>query len=198
MVGTTGDRKDLTRGPLEDMFRRASLFRRGLSHEGLELRPGPSSPSRLRREPFAALHDESRSKFRELHHPVRRKLHLTLGRVFRRRRHAGNLPAMSAETSSRIGISYRVLDAMDAPHSGRILRLRLQSGEAPSVRSLKGSQMSATSPEGVECRFRVLGFAVFGGKPSNDRFARTGRVDVQIEELDDNGPIGLQWEVVPD
>ncbi|MGB0544113.1 MAG: hypothetical protein ACPGPI_10370 [Longimicrobiales bacterium] len=105
---------------------------------------------------------------------------------------------MSAETSSRKGISYRVLDAMDAPHSGRILRLRLQSGEAPSVRSLKGSEMSATSPEGVQCRFRVLGFAIFGGKPSNDRFARTGRVDVQVEELDENGPIGLQWEVVPD
>jgi hypothetical protein len=104
---------------------------------------------------------------------------------------------MSAETSTRGGISYRVLDAMDSPHSGRILRLRLQSGEAPSVKSLKGSEMCATSPAGVECRFRVLGFALFGGKPSNDRFARTGRVDLQVEELDETGPIDLQWEVVP-
>ena len=44
---------------------------------------------------------------------------------------------------------------------------------------------------------RVLAFALFGGKPSNDRFARTGRVDLQVEELDETGPIDLQWEVVP-
>ena len=104
---------------------------------------------------------------------------------------------MSVETSTRGGISYRVLDAMDSPHTGRILRLRLQSGEAPPVKSLKGSVLRATSPAGVECRFRVLGFALFGGKPSNDRFARTGRVDLQVEELDETGPIDLQWEVVP-
>lgn len=92
------------------------------------------------------------------------------------------------------GVTFRVLDAMDAPHFGRILRLRLQSGEAPSVKSLKGSEMRAISPDGDECRFKVLGFAVFGGKPSNDRIARTGRIDLHVEELDDGGPIGLQWE----
>jgi hypothetical protein len=43
----------------------------------------------------------------------------------------------------------------------------------------------------------VLDFAVFGGKPSNDRLTRTGRIDIQVLELDENGPIGLQWEVVP-
>ena len=102
---------------------------------------------------------------------------------------------MSAETTTRSGVSYRVLDAMDAPHTGRILRLRLQSGEAPPVKSLKGAQMTATAPDGRHCSFRVLGFAVFGGKPSNERFARTGRIDVHIEELDENGPIGLRWEV---
>ena len=86
---------------------------------------------------------------------------------------------------------------MDAPHSGRILRLRLQSGEAPPVKSLKGTEMIAVSPEGAECRFRIIGFALFGGKPSNDRLARTGRVDVQVEELGDGGPVGLRWEVTP-
>ena len=101
---------------------------------------------------------------------------------------------MSAETTTRSGVSYRVLDAMDAPHTGRILRLRLQSGEAPPVKSLKGAQMTVTAPDGRHCSFRVLGFAVFGGKPSNERFARTGRIDVHIEELDENGPIGLRWE----
>jgi hypothetical protein len=104
---------------------------------------------------------------------------------------------MSPQATTRSGLSFRVLDAMDAPHFGRILRLRLQSGEAPSVKSLKGSEMRAISPEGTECRIQVLGFAVFGGKPSNERLARTGRIDVHVEELDATGPIGLRWDVVP-
>lgn len=89
---------------------------------------------------------------------------------------------------------FRVLDAMDAPHSGRILRLRLESGEPPSIKSLKGAELIARSPEGEECRFRVEGFALFGGKPSNERLARTGRVDVHVAELS-GGPVGLRWEV---
>lgn len=104
---------------------------------------------------------------------------------------------MSPEATTRSGVTFRVLDAMDAPHSGRILRLRLQSGEAPSIKSLKGSTLKAVSPDGDECRVKVLGFAAFGGKPSNERLARTGRVDVQVEELDDTGPVGLRWEVRP-
>lgn len=105
---------------------------------------------------------------------------------------------MSSEATIRSGVTFRVLDAMDAPHSGRILRLRLRSGEAPSIKSLKGSTLHATSPDGDECRIRVLGFAAFGGKPSDQRLARTGRVDVHVEELDDTGPVGLRWEVRPD
>lgn len=57
--------------------------------------------------------------------------------------------------------------------------------------------MVARSPEGDECRIRVAGFAVFGGKPSNDRLARTGRVDLHIDEMDEGGPIGLRWEISP-
>jgi hypothetical protein len=104
---------------------------------------------------------------------------------------------MSTSTGTGSGVTFRVLDAMDGPHAGRILRLRLQSGEAPSVRSLKGSELLAVSPDGKECRVRVTGFAVFGGKPSDDRLARSGRVDLHVEELDDGGPIGLKWEVRP-
>jgi hypothetical protein len=104
---------------------------------------------------------------------------------------------MSADTTTGRGLVFRVLDAMDAPHAGRILRLRLQSGEAPTIKSLKGAEMVAVSPEGDECRLRINGFALFGGKPSNDRLARTGRVDVHVEELDDGGPVGLRWEVTP-
>lgn len=102
---------------------------------------------------------------------------------------------MSAETTTSRSVTFRVLDAMDAPHSGRILRLRLQAGEAPSIKSLKGAEAVAVSPTGDECRVRIIGFAVFGGKPSNDRLARTGRVDVHVEELDGGGPIGLRWEM---
>jgi hypothetical protein len=90
---------------------------------------------------------------------------------------------------------FRVLDAMDAPHTGRILRLRLESGEPPSIKSLKGAEMVARSPDGDECRIRVEGFAVFGGKPSNERLARTGRIDLHVAELDGGGPIGLRWVV---
>ena len=104
---------------------------------------------------------------------------------------------MASETTAAGGVVFRVLDVMDAPHSGRILRLRLQSGETPSISTLKGSEMLATSAEGRRCRFRVSGFAIFGGKPSNDRLMRTGRVDVHVEELDDGGPIGLRWKITP-
>lgn len=104
---------------------------------------------------------------------------------------------MSAQTATGQGLVFRVLDAMDAPHAGRILRLRLQSGEAPSIKSLKDAEMIAEGPEGQKCRFRVTGFAVFGGKPSDDRLARTGRVDVHVDETGEDGPIGLRWEVRP-
>ncbi len=104
---------------------------------------------------------------------------------------------MSATTTSAKDVSFRVLDAMDAPLSGRILRLRLQSGEAPSIRSLKGAEMIAVSPKGARCRIRVKGFAVFGGKPSDDRLMRTGRVDLHVEEIGGDGPVGLRWEVMP-
>jgi hypothetical protein len=94
------------------------------------------------------------------------------------------------------GVTFRVLDAMDAPHSGRILRLRLQSGETPSVKTLKGARMRAVSPDGESERtVTVRGFAVFGGKPSDERLARTGRVDVHVTEEggDDDRPVSLQW-----
>ena len=104
---------------------------------------------------------------------------------------------MSPAASALSGVSFRVLDAMDAPHFGRILRLRLESGEAPPIKALKGAQLRATSVEGDSCSFTVLGFAVFGGKPSNERLARTGRIDLHIEE-NEGGPIGLQWEVTKD
>jgi hypothetical protein len=104
---------------------------------------------------------------------------------------------MTTPTATGGGVVFRVLDAMDGPHSGRILRLRLQSGEAPTIRSLRGAELVAVSPDGRRCRVRVDGFAVFGGKPTDDRLMRTGRVDLHVEELDEGGPVGLRWEVRP-
>lgn len=94
------------------------------------------------------------------------------------------------------GARFRVIDALAAPHGGRILRLRLESGAAPSVRSLKGARMKAVSPDGEEeSTVRVDGFAVFGGRPSDERLARTGRVDVHVTQEDGDVPVGLRWRV---
>jgi len=92
---------------------------------------------------------------------------------------------------------FRVLDAMNGPHGGRLLKLRFQSGEAPRTRDLKGATFRADSPDGQKsCRIRVDGFALFGGRPSDDRIHRTGRVDVHISAVDgDVGAIDLKWEV---
>jgi hypothetical protein len=92
--------------------------------------------------------------------------------------------------------TFRVLDAMDAPHGGRIIRLRLQSGEAPSIGALKAARLRATSPDGKSTTVTVRGFAVFGGKPSDERLARTGRIDLHVDE--DGPPVGLRWEIRPE
>ena len=86
---------------------------------------------------------------------------------------------------------------MEGPHGGRILRLRLESGETPAIGDLKGARLDATAPDGRTATARVRGFAVFGGIPSNDRLARTGRIDVHVEPEGEGGPIGLRWQVRP-
>lgn len=92
--------------------------------------------------------------------------------------------------------TFRVIDAFDGPHSGRILRLRLDGGDAPSVRSLKGARLRAVSPDGEERFARVDSFPLFGGRPSDERLRRTGRIDVHVTPEDaGDPPIGIQWEV---
>lgn len=66
------------------------------------------------------------------------------------------------------------------------------------MKALKGARMRAVSPDGkVERYFKVDGFAVFGGRPSDDRLSRSGRVDVHVIDEDSGGapPISLRWEV---
>ena len=102
---------------------------------------------------------------------------------------------MATNTATGRGVIFGVLDAMDAPHTGRILRLRLQSGEAPTIKKLKGATLTAKGPDGQSVPVVVRGFPTFGGKPTDDRLARTGRIDVHVDEHGDEGPIGLRWDV---
>ena len=93
--------------------------------------------------------------------------------------------------------TFRVLDAMEAPHGGRILRLRLQSGEAPSIRELKGTRLRAVSPNGRSTIVNVRGFAAFGGRPSDNRLARAGRVDIHVDQEVSGPTVGARWELRP-
>ena len=87
---------------------------------------------------------------------------------------------------------FRVIDAYDHPHGGRILRLRLGRGEALSLKELKGGAMVATSADGEETRVKVDGFALFGGKPTDSRLARSGRADIRVTG-DAVQAIGVGW-----
>lgn len=87
----------------------------------------------------------------------------------------------------------QVLDALDHPHSGRILRVKVRDGKAPTVRSLKGATLEATGPEGQKNRVTVLGFSLTGGKVSDDRIKETGRADLHVEEEGGDEPVSLQW-----
>lgn len=106
-------------------------------------------------------------------------------------------PDETTMTMTATGVRFRIVDAYPAPHGGMNLKLRLDAGEAPSLRSLKKATLIATSPNGEERRLDVEGFAVFGGKPSDDRFSRTGRIDVHVSVADGGSPPRLtpEWDL---
>jgi len=92
---------------------------------------------------------------------------------------------------------FKVIDAMDVPYGGRLLRLRLQQGNTPTIRQLRGARFKARSPKGDEESLRVAGFALSGGKPSDARLTRTGRVDLLVS-LEGNGArpqTAILWEL---
>ncbi len=85
---------------------------------------------------------------------------------------------------------------MDAPHGGRFLRLRIQSGETPTARELRGAQMHAQSADGeTSCTCFIESIALFGGRAHDERLARTGRIDVHIEGGGDADKIDLTWQI---
>jgi hypothetical protein len=93
-----------------------------------------------------------------------------------------------------------VVDVMERPHGGRILRLRQLAGDPMTRGSLRGHRFRARSPKGDEQTFTIEQFALFGGRVTDQRLARTGRVDVVIT---DSAPktgapgIGRGWLVTP-
>ena len=103
------------------------------------------------------------------------------------------MPAQKQEQNP----AFLVIDAMDAPHQGRIIRLRLQGGHPPACRELKGSTLLARSPDGDEEALTVLGFFLPGGRPSDARLSRTGRLDlvVGMEEGKNRPTVSARWEV---
>lgn len=93
----------------------------------------------------------------------------------------------------RVKARYSVIDALDHPHGGRILRLRLRQGEALTLKELKGSSLIATT-DGAEEQLKVDGFALFGGKVTDARLALTGRVDVHVRG-EGAGTVGSGWTI---
>lgn len=94
--------------------------------------------------------------------------------------------------------TFRVISALDHPHGGRILRLRLVGGEAPSVKDMKQCRLEGRGPDGDTATVEVDGFALFGGRPSDRRFARTGRIDVCLPPTSENAhadSVGRGWEL---
>ena len=93
--------------------------------------------------------------------------------------------------------AFLVIDAMDAPYRGTIVRLRLQGGSAPTLRDLKGASLEARSPKGRKEVLKVLGFFTGGGRPSDARLARPGRIDLLVEKENGEGrpEVSSRWEV---
>ena len=94
-------------------------------------------------------------------------------------------------------VVFRVVDAIRHPHGGYILRLRLDRGEAPSVRQVKGSEWVVfPEDERDRVRVRVDDFAAIGGEVSDARFKNIGRLDVHVSVVEEGEePIDLQWQM---
>jgi len=88
---------------------------------------------------------------------------------------------------------FRVIDAMDGPHAGQILRVRLSGGRPPSLREIKGARFAARSPEGTATSVRIVAFSTIGGRQSDARFSRTGRLDLVVDRDPGEPPVGLRW-----
>jgi hypothetical protein len=79
------------------------------------------------------------------------------------------------------GFTFRVSDVVRVPLRGLLLRLRLLSGK-PSMKDLEiGSKLRLQTPAGQEHEVLVTGYAVTGGKPTQQRLERARELDVLVE-----------------
>ncbi len=88
---------------------------------------------------------------------------------------------------------FRVIDAFDHPHGGRILRLRLTEGSPPQIKRLRRGVVVARS-SGEEKRLDVTGFPTFGGVPSDHRLKQSGRIDICVQG-EDCREVDVGWQV---
>lgn len=91
-----------------------------------------------------------------------------------------------------------VVDILNHPHGGRIARVRLDEGEMPSARQLRGATLTARGPDGASRPIKVLGFALTGGRVSDARLDETGRVDLHVQEEGEGPPLDLRWVLTLD
>ena len=92
---------------------------------------------------------------------------------------------------------FRVLDALKAPYGGWLVKLRFEAGDALTLKELKSATLNVSSLDGATSfDVKVSGFPVFGGRPSDDRLRRTGRVDLHVNTVDGSDrTIGVKWRV---
>lgn len=91
---------------------------------------------------------------------------------------------MTRQGSRDGAFRFRVSDAVDVPHRGVLLRLRLLEGR-PSLDELRpGRRLVLRSPDGEERRVRVQDYSVTGGRATQARLERTRELDVVISRAD--------------
>ena len=95
------------------------------------------------------------------------------------------------------GLEMKVLDVLNHPHGGRILRVRLKGNDLPVPKELRGLTLNATGPRGQERRVSVRGFSLTGGRVSRERLEETRRLDLHVEEEGDGPPVDLRWKLTP-
>ncbi len=90
-------------------------------------------------------------------------------------------------------------DAVEVPHRGVLLRLRLMEG-VPALAELRpGRYLRLRAPDGEERWVRVLDFAIIGGRATQARLERTRELDVVISKADarqGGRPVEIGWLVV--
>src|SRR5215510_7362672 len=94
----------------------------------------------------------------------------------------------------RDGFEFRVSDTLVVPLRGRLLRLRVVSGNPQANALAAGKRLRVRAPDGNEREVRILDHSITGGNVSQAGLDRKREVDVIVsnEESEIDGePIGL-------